>query len=49
MYREFKLGDEMFKRGENGSYLRGKGWMWEGADGMIEKGKGWEGKGSKLN
>jgi len=39
----------MFKRGENGSYLKGKGWMWEGADGMIEKGKGWEGKGSKLN
>jgi len=43
------LGDEMFKRGVNGSYLKGKRWMWEGADGMIEKGKGWEGKGSKLN
>jgi len=39
----------MFKRGVNGFYLQGKGWMWEGADGMIEKGKGWEGKGSKLN
>jgi hypothetical protein len=39
----------MFKRGVNGSYLKGNGWMGKGADGMIKKGKRleakeWEGK-----
>jgi hypothetical protein len=39
----------MFKRGENGSYLRGMGWMWEGAEGKIVEGKGWEGNRTEGN